>query len=191
MYQGRALRLTVLTVFLGLSHAAHVAVAADEPPVVAESDIQVERSGDHFIVDLTMHAPVPPARAWAVLTDFEHMASFVPNLTSSQITERGENKLKITQTGVARYGVFSSKYESVREIYLSPPNEIRAHGVGGNVSHLESVMRLEADGTGTKLTYHAEAAPDFWFPPVIGPALVRHETAEQFNAMLREMLKQP
>lgn len=163
------------------------AATAADAPLVAESDVHVERTGGTFTVDLSMHAPVPPTQAWAVLTDFEHMAEFVPNLSSSQVLERSDNLLKVAQKGVARYGVFSTAYESVREIQLDPPHEIRAHGLGGNVQRMESLMQLEAEGSGTRLTYHAEVLPGFWFPPLIGPALVRHETAEQFSAMLHEM----
>jgi len=167
------------------------ALAADAPTAVADSDVHVERAHGSFTVNVTIHVPVDAAHAWAVLTDFEHMADFVPNLTSSQVTQRSDALVKVTQKGIAKYGFFSAPFESVREVYLTPLREIRAHGVGGNVQHMESVMQLEPDGTGTRLTYHAEVLPGFWFPPLIGPSLVQHETAGQFSAMLQEMLRRP
>ncbi|SFB70025.1 Polyketide cyclase / dehydrase and lipid transport [Polaromonas sp. OV174] len=167
----------------------HWAMAADAPQLVPDSAVQVQRSGSSFTVDMSMVAPVPPAQAWAVLTDFEHMGSFVPNLSSSQVLERSDTLLKVAQKGVARYGFFSANFESIREINLNPQLEIRAHNVGGNLKRMDSVMQLQAEGTGTRLHYHAEVVPGFWFPPLIGPALVRHETAEQFSAMLQEMAR--
>lgn len=164
-------------------------MAAEGSPVVADSDVRVGRSGASFSVDLVMHAPVPPPQAWAVLTDFEHMADFIPNLKSSQVVERKEMALQVSQKGVARYGIFSADFESLREIRLTPQHEIRAHGLGGNVRRMESVMQLEAETGGTRLQYHAEVQPDFWFPPLIGPALVQRQTAEQFSAMIQEMLR--
>lgn len=166
---------------------AQAALAADGSLTVPDNDVQVQRAGTSFTVDVNFYTPVPPAQAWAVLTDFEHMGSFVPNLTSSQVLERGDARLKVAQKGVARYGFFSANFESVREISLSPQREIRAHNIGGNVKSLDSVMQLQAEGSGTRLHYHAEVTPGFWFPPLIGPSLVRHETAEQFTAMLQEM----
>ena len=167
------------------------ALAADASAAVADGDVHVERTHGSFTVEMVVHVPVDTARAWSVLTDFEHMADFVPNLTSSQVTDRSESLVKVTQKGTARYGIFSSHFESVREIHLTPMREIRAHGVGGNIQRMESLMLLEPDGSGTKLTYHAEVQPGFWFPPLIGPSLVQHETAEQFSAMLHEMVKRP
>lgn len=163
------------------------AMTADGPSRVSDSDVRVERSGRTFTVDLTMYTPVAPSLAWSVLIDFEHMPEFLSNLTTSQVNERSASVLKVTQKSAARYGLFSSNLESVREIHLTPPREIRSHGVGGNLQHMESVMQLQAEGSGTRLTYHAEVLPDFWFPPLIGPSLVRHQTAEQFSAMLHEM----
>jgi hypothetical protein len=59
--------------------------------------------------------------------------------------------------------------------------------VSGDFKRMDSVMQLKAEGVGTRLTYHAEVQPDFWFPPLIGPALTRRDIAEQFTAMVREM----
>lgn len=163
-------------------------VAAGDPPAVPEAAVHVERTANGgFAVDLVMLARVPPALAWAVLTDFEHMASFVPNLTRSQVLSSQGNLLQISQKGVARYGPFSTEFESIRDIQLTPKREIRAHGSGGNVRQMESLMQVEAADEGTRLRYHAEVLPGFWFPPWIGTALVRHETAEQFSAVISEM----
>ena len=181
----RKLLLWLLTLTAVLAWAQPV----DQRPLVAERDVRVERSGNAFIVDLVMHTPVEPALAWAVLTDFEHMGSIVPNLTSSEVIKRRDGVLTVKQKGVVRYGLFSTAFESTREISLLPQREIRAHGVGGNVQRMESLMQLEAEGAGTRLKYHAEVQPGFWFPPVIGPALVRRDTAEQFSALLREMIR--
>lgn len=164
-------------------------LAGDGQLMVPEGDVHVERSAGGFKVDFTTAVAVPPALAWAVLTDFEHMAEFVPNLTSSQVTERSESKLTVVQKGVVRHGLFEADFESVREITLTALHEIRAHGVGGNIRRMDSLMQLQAEGAGTRLTYRAQVLPSFWFPPLIGPAIVRRETAEQFSAIVREMLR--
>lgn len=181
------LRFLVVTALLPLLSAP--ALGVDTRPAVSDSDVRVERTGGGFTVDLLAHAPVSPAMAWEVLTDFGHMAGFVPNLKTSQVQERGDAYVRVYQTGTARYGIFWAEFESVRDIRLSPPTEIRAHGVGGNVRRMDSVMRLEPETGGTLLRYHAEVQPDFWLPPFLGPSFVRHETAEQFSAIIREMVR--
>ena len=165
------------------------AFAADEPQAVSESDVQVVRTGSRFSVDVVMHAPVPLPTAWAVLIDFGRMADFVPNITASEILERSDSVLKVSQKGEARYGFFSARFESVREIRLVAQREMRARNLAGNVKYMESVMQLQAEEGGTRLHYHAEVEPDTWFPPLIGPKLVRRETARQFSAIIQEMIR--
>lgn len=172
----------------GVASLLPMPIMASDAPAVAETAVHVERTANGgFAVDLLMLARVPPSMAWAVLTDFEHMARFVPNLTRSQVLSSQGNLLQVSQKGVARYGPFSTEFESIRDIELIPKREIRAHGRSGNVRQMESLMQLEATDDGTRLRYHAEVLPGFWFPPWVGTALVRHETAEQFSAVINEM----
>ncbi|WP_235943402.1 SRPBCC family protein [Zoogloea dura] len=184
----RALTVRALGLASWVACILPMPVTAGAPPAVTEAAVHVERTANGgFAVDLVMLARVPPALAWAVLTDFEHMASFVPNLTRSQVLSSQGNLLQISQKGIARYGPFSTEFESIRDIQLTPKREIRAHGSGGNVRQMESLMQVEAADEGTRLRYHAEVLPGFWFPPWVGTALVRHETAEQFSAVINEM----
>lgn len=178
-----------LTTLLVMLAPLRGAMSADAAPLVAQSAVRVERSGGGFKVELEVYVPVAPAQVWVVLTDFEHMGSFIPNLSSSKVIERSDGVLKVQQKGVARYGVFSTSFESVREIRLTPQREIVAHGVGGNIEHMDSVMQLQAEGAGTRLNYHAALVPGFWVPSFIGTAMLRQETAEQFSAMLQEMIR--
>lgn len=171
------------------AQAEQAAQAVQVVPVVSDKDVRVVRSGDTFTVNVAVYTPLAPTLAWAVLIDFDHMAGFLPNISSSQVMERSDDLLKVMQKGVARFGFFSKDFESIREIQLTPSVEIRSNNVGGNLKRMQSVMRLQPEGTGTRLTYRADVEPGFWFPPMIGPSLVRHETAEQISAMLREMLR--
>lgn len=163
--------------------------ALDAPLTIKDEEVTVERHDGRFRVDLTAHVPVPPGRAWSVLTDFEHMADFVPNLISSEVIERQEGLLKVRQRGTARFGPFSVSFESLREIRLFPEHEIHARGLAGSFKRMESLMQLQAENGGTRLRYHADVQPEFWLPPLVGPSLVRHETAEQFTAILQEMIR--
>lgn len=174
---------------LALAAAAPSAAAEPAPPVVTEQEVKVERANGGFSIDLTLHARVPASVAWAVLTDFDHMAEFIPNLSHSQVLQRDDNLLKISQTGKVHWGLLTMNFESVREVMLLPLREIRTHGLSGTVKRVDSSMTLEAEGEGTRLRYHTEVEPGSWFPPLLGPAKVRQETAAQFNAIVQEMLR--
>ena len=157
---------------------------------VADRDIRVQRHGNAFSIDAVMHAPVPPATAWEVLTDFEHMPRYQSSLKSSQVLERGPQRVLVQQKGVARFGPFSNAFESVREMQLTPQRSIRAQQVSGSaLKQMASLMTLEPEEGGTRLTYRADIEPETALPPLVGPAMVQHETAAQFSAMVREMVR--
>lgn len=156
-------------------------------PSVSEKDVRVSRRGDLWVVEGSFFVPVSPAIAWAVLTDFEHMGSFLSNLSFSQVLERQGNILQVEQRGTARFGLFAFNFQSLREITLTPGRQIHARGLSGNIKNFVSDLRLAEDGSGTRLTYLAEMEPDFWLPAWLAPSLLRHELAEQFSAMLAEM----
>ena len=157
---------------------------------VADQDVRVQRQGSALSIDAVMHAPVPPATAWEVLTDFEHMARFQSGLQSSEVLERSPQRLLVRQKGVARFGPFSSPFESVREMQLAPERNIRAQQISGStLKQMASLMTLEPEDGGTRLTYHANMEPESSLPPLVGPAMVQHQTAAQFSAMVCEMVR--
>lgn len=160
-------------------------------PWVQPEDVRFERLAEGFRVEIEMLAPVPLAIAWKVLTDFNQMGRFVPNVESSRIVSAQGDVLKIEQTGRVRFWPLSQRFESVREITLrGGTSEILARQLTGTARRMESRMRLKAIENGnTRLEYRAEIVPDGPLPPLLGPAVVRHETAEQFSAMIAEMVR--
>lgn len=181
-----------LRFFLALILATIFPEAMAETPVhwVQPDDVRIDRLAEGIRIELEMVTAVPLAIAWLVLTDFNNMARFLPNLESSQILAMRGNTLKIEQRGNARFGPFSQRFESVREVTLQPQREITVRQVSGTALRMESRMRLKAGEDGNaRLEYRAEIVPDTPLPPLLGPAFVRHEIAEQFSAMIGEMIK--
>lgn len=157
-------------------------------------DVVAGNDGDTggFTVDVDVRAPVPRRVAYTVLSDFAHMAAFVPNVEKSEVLSRDGSHLRVQQQGRMRYGLFSVGFSSVRDVELLP-DRILARGITGTAKHMESELRFEverAEGAPeTRFHYHAWIVPELGLPPLIGPAAVRHEVAEQFTAMVQEMIR--
>ena len=138
-------------------------------------------------IEANMTVRVPAAVAWAVLTDFAHMARFLPNLSASDAESEGPNVLRVTQKGAAIWGPFTFDFESVRRIVLQPMSRIESTTLSGKISKMTSVSELGPAGNGVHIHYRADAEIDFWLPPLLGTAAMRHEVREQFAAMIDEM----
>lgn len=175
----------VLGSFLPVAWAA----ASVTEPMVHSHDVVVTRTHEGFTVDVVIVVPAPISIVWEVITDYQHMAEFIPNLTESQVLERNQRGTRVQQKGYTRFGPFRLDFESTRDIQITAEYELRAHGVAGNMQRVESLTRLKAADQGTRLEYHVEAQPSFWVPPLIGPLVVRDQVAEQFSALVGEMLR--
>jgi len=165
--------------------ASGVAAAAESPI----RSIEVVRAADAYVADLTMFAPVPGGLAWTVLTDFEHQPEWVPNLRESKVIESDGNTLTIEQRGVAKFGIASFPYVSVRQIVLEPERTVRAKQLKGSLRRVESLMTLSPDGNGTQLQYHLEMVPTGLASAVLSEDFLRHELTEQFSAIIAEMVR--
>ena len=151
--------------------------------------VQVNKRGELVIVDAEFTAPVAPKLAWEVLTDFNHMSNFISNVKFSSITSQQGSKLQVAQKGAAKHGPLSFNFDSIREIELQPIQKITSHVISGSMKKLDGVTTLRADGTGSRIVYHADSIPDAYVPPVIGPKFIENETRHQFEEMRAEMIR--
>jgi carbon monoxide dehydrogenase subunit G len=181
------MRLAVLilipAVLLGLAAVRATATGNED------IEVKVQRSAGVVIVDASFAVSASPQEVWAVLTDFEHMARFVGNLKSSSVVARTDDTVTVSQSGEASVGPIKFAFDSVRELRLIPFETIRSRLVSGNMNQFEGITRLAAEAAGTRVTYHSEAVPKAWVPPLVGPSFVEHETREQLGDLRAEIMR--
>ncbi len=169
--------------------AAALLVAGSALAASPIRSIDIVQDSDAYVADVVMYAPVPTGVAWDVLTDFDHMAGWVPNVRESKVTAQDQNTATVEQRGVAKFGVVTFPYISVRQMQLSPPRTVKSTQIKGNMRKLESLMTVAAEGDGTKLTYHLEMVPGGLAAAVMSKDLLQHELTEQFSAIIAEMVR--
>ena len=160
---------------------------AAEPGV---GDVAVEFRDERYIGHVNFRVAVPPAVALVVLTDFDHMADFMPNLSSSRVLARVGDVYRVEQAGKVDLGPFSFHFSSERRIEVFPEGRIVARALSGSTRYMHSDLNLQPSGDGgVRIDYQIEMLPETWMPSGIGVAFMRHQLAEQFNALGREMLR--
>lgn len=158
---------------------------ADEPAAVVT--VTVEKSGDGFIVSANTSLPASLRTAWTVLTDFDHMAGILSNLSTSRILQRNGNNLRVLQEGRAWYGPFFYSFSSEREIRLVPMKLIFSRQITGTTKYFESRMELSQHGESIQLSYQAEIVPGTTVAKTFGSTFVQHEVEEQLTALAAEI----
>ena len=148
--------------------------------------VAVEVGSDGYLqvqADYASHAH--PDLARLVLTDYEHLADFIPDMHSSRIVST--QPLQVEQLGTASFLIFSFPLRVVLEIDQREDGSLNFHSVAGNLHDMHGSYQLEATAEGTRLHYAARFKPDFQVPPFIGAAIMRREIERQFDSLLREM----
>jgi ribosome-associated toxin RatA of RatAB toxin-antitoxin module len=165
---------------------------AGSPTFAADSPIRsidVAYDGDTYVLNAVMFAPVAQSIAWDVLTDFDHMAQWVPNVSESKVLKREDTTVTIEQRGVAKYGAISFPYTTERKIELKPQGSINSTQLKGSLRRVVSTMVIEPDGKGTRLTYHLEIVPSLLASALLSKDFLQHELGEQFGAIIGEMVR--
>ena len=181
-------QIPVVGAVLMLMLALPSGFAADTSGTLIDpGNVAVDYRDGIYFADLSLQVAVVPALALEVLTDFEHMAAFVPNLLSSRVVSHDGNIYRIAQQGKASFGPFSFSFESERRIELHPDGRLISQALSGSTKYMRSELVVQGSAGGTSLNYHIEVTPERWLPSTFGTSFMRHELAEQFTALAHEM----
>jgi carbon monoxide dehydrogenase subunit G len=177
--------LQALALILALS--LPIAEAGAQGIAVEEESVAVDYRNGTYLASLTLRVAAPPALALEVLTDFDHMAEFIPNLASSRTVSRNGNTVVVAQQGTMQFGPLSFPFRSERRVERLADGRLIALALSGSANYMRSETRIAAFGAGTRIDYRLELVPGTWLPSTLGAALMRHELAEQFNAVALEI----
>jgi carbon monoxide dehydrogenase subunit G len=154
-----------------------------------EIEVRVQHDSGRIIIYVTFLVPVMPQQAWAVLTDFDNIASFVSGVQFSKVISRTGNNLHVSQRGVTKYGFLSYTFDSVGEINLSPFNKIHERMIRGSMREMEETTILSQAGDQTRVSYHADIVPSHWIPRFVGKFFIEEDARERFRQMRIEIIR--
>jgi len=148
---------------------------------------EVTAQGEFIVVRATADLPASRMTAWNVLTDYDRLAQFIPDMEYSRVVSRGPNGLVVAQKG--RYGVlfFARDVEVQLAVIESPPHTVVSRFLSGNVRDMSGRYDLSENGSGTRLVYQGRLLPAEDLPPLIGLVMVRYALERHFTAMVREI----
>jgi ribosome-associated toxin RatA of RatAB toxin-antitoxin module len=162
------------------------ACALARPPV----DISVQATSQDSGVQVTVRAVVhaPAELIWQTLTDYDHLAQFVPGIDSSRVVSRQGSQLIIEQKGGARWWFFYYPIRVTVATTEQPYERIDVHLLRGNLRRLDGGYRIEArpDGS-TEIIWQGLIEPDSPLPEFIRTAVLRRSISDQFAGMVREI----
>jgi uncharacterized protein YndB with AHSA1/START domain len=129
-----------------------------------------------------------PATVWRILTDYDHMADYVPDLKSARVVSRDGDRVVIEQQGAARFLFFSRTIHLVVQAHEQAPHKIDVNLVDGDMAVYRCSWELiPVDGGGTTVRYTAAIGPKFYVPGLVGASMVRKDIARMMAAVLARL----
>lgn len=174
----RSLALWILSVAL-----AQAAAAGDGFTVIAEP------RGSAVAVDVRATVTAPHAVIWSTLTDYGHLADFVPGMQSSKITERRGATAIVEQRGEAGFLIFSYGIDVVVASTEYHPDTIEIRVLKGNLKRLDGRYQVErGDREGTWVVrWVGLIEPALSLPQFLNVRLIRGSIVDQFRGMVDEI----
>ena len=153
---------------------------------------EVDRSMLSGNVDIQAFIDVPadlPA-AWEVLTDYNRLAEFVPDMESSRIVSKPGEGIKVYQRGKKSWLLVDMPLELVFRMDETPPSRIRFSLVSGNIGDMHGEWRLSMFGQGVRIKYVAHMKPGLFSPRVPGDSLlIESDIENMMQSIGREILR--
>jgi len=179
-----------MVVSLRAAFVANLALAAWSVSCLAQApevSIRTGRDGEFVTISATAVMRVDRDIVWAVLSDYDHLAKFIPDMKSSRVLSRHGNVVRVEQKGEVGFLFYKEPVVMVLEVHEEPPSRITARGLEGNVRGLETRYELSSSASGVRLDYSGRFDPDFVIPPLIGMPIVHRLIERRFHAMVNEI----
>jgi len=170
--------LTMFVAAAGIPAAATV----DRAPVVHVSEEQ-----GTYRIDAEFCVAQPAAIVLDVLSDYEAIPRFMPDVKSSRIIERADGRVLVEQEAVARLMMFSKKIHLLLEI-TQTPNAISFRDRSRiSFSDYEGGWRV-AEGAGSaSIRYQVLARPAFDVPEFVLKRLLKRDATRMIDNLRAEM----
>jgi carbon monoxide dehydrogenase subunit G len=180
-WRSRAGRWCVAAVWVALFAAPLPASVGAEPQVT------VREEGGVYTVAAAFAVPQPAATVVAVLTDYEEISRFMPDVRTSTVLERGPVVTVVAQEAVARLMMFSKRIYLELEVREEPGAITFRDRCGRSFARYEGAWAMtETDGQ-TSVTYRLVAKPSFEVPGFLLNRILKRDATEMIDRLRAEM----
>ena len=144
-------------------------LTADAVALAAKVEIQIEKIAERQRqISAKVQIPQPVELIWKVLTDYEALSDFLPNLAKSRLIEHPNGGIRLEQVGSQRLLNFNFWARVVLDLEECFPKEINFRMVEGDFKSFSGSWCLEPysldEYVGTNLCYTIQVWPKLTMP---------------------------
>ena len=176
---------------LNLIHflAPTLAVTALESAATAVERHEVETTvhvRDGIVkIDARASTSSSPLEAWQLLSDYETLATYMPNVDTSRVVTRTDSSVLVRQV-VKSWLVLPWTFRVDLEFFETAPASMRFRERGGRGGY-EGEWAIESVSSGARIVYGAVAEPDMLLPDFLMKYIVRRQIGTMMQAFIDEL----
>lgn len=128
--------------------------------------IQTEGEGRQRLITATIQIPHAADQVWQILTDYDHLADFIPNLAKSRRIEHPQGGIRIEQIGTESLLKLKFCARVVLDMVEYFPNRLDFEMVEGDFKRFAGswILQPVAENAGTTLSYVVSILPHRMMP---------------------------
>lgn len=178
----RLLVAAVVSVCVALP-GARLTAAADPVP---SPQVSVQEARGTYTVTARFEIPQPPEIVLAVLSDYEAIPRFMPDVKKSVVIERTPGRLVVEQQAVSKFMMFSKEIHLLLEVTEGDNRLEFTDRCGKSFTRYRGAWRIAPRGTGSIVTYELDAQPGFDVPEFILKRLLKRDSGQLINRLRSE-----
>lgn len=160
-----------------------------------EADVTVRVQDGVYHVAATFHVEEPAKIVFGVLTGYDQIPRFMPDVRSSRVIEHNDDHKVVEQEAVAKVMMFSRRVHLVLEVREEPMVIRFRDRCGKSFERYEGAWMLSAPGAngvanGVDVRYELAAKPSFQVPEFLLKRLLRSDAQEMIRRLRDEMTSQ-
>ena len=154
----------------------------------ADAQVSVREENGAYVVAATFNVSHPASTVVAVLTDYEQIPRFMPDVRTSSVLERSDGLTVVEQEAVAKLMMFSKRIHLVLEVQQQAGKIRFRDRCGKSFSRYEGVWTITESGTGqTTIAYRLTANPSFDVPEFLLKRLLKRDATQMIRRLQAEI----
>ena len=155
-------------------------------------DVGVDAQPQGGALSISAHATIraPLAVIWRTLTDYDHLADFIPGMKESHVLSRHGGTAIVEQIGEASFLLFRYPISVIVESDEHYPTAIGVRVLSGNLKRLVGGYRIDGVAGARdefRVQWQGIIEPDIRLPLFITAHGLREAVADQFLGMVNEI----
>lgn len=137
-------------------------------------------------VTAQMYLPLTRSHVWQQLTDYPRWVQYFPDVTKSEVLQRGEVK-RVYQVAKKAFFFFTAQVEIYLNVFEVVQQQIQFRLEQGTFTDFTADLKLQDCGAGTLLTYVVQATPNIPIPTIFIQQAMQLELPENMRKMRQVM----